>query len=89
MLKMRGAYQCFSNGVVSFLQVLHEFTYNGLSIRVVTHGIEKVNGTLTYTDVTFTLRGEQTDTYTIGCIIPMLQYMYACSQNYRKHCVTK
>ena len=48
-------YQCFSDGIVSLLEVVEKFLHDGLGVGVITHRIEKVNSSLTNTDITLSL----------------------------------
>ena len=48
-------YQCFSDGIVSLLEVVEKFLHDGLGVGVVTHRIEKVDCSLTNTDITLSL----------------------------------
>ena len=50
--------QCFSDAIVSPLEVVYELLHDGLGVGVITHGIEQINGSHTNTDITFTLREE-------------------------------
>ena len=47
--------QSFPDRVVSMSEVREELCYNGLSIGVVTHGIEEVDSLLTDTDISLRL----------------------------------
>ena len=48
-------YECFSDGVVSLLEVVKQFFHYGLGVGVVTHGIEQVDSSLTNAHISLTL----------------------------------
>ncbi len=50
-------HQCFSDRVVSFLQVSQQLPHHRLSIRMVAHGVEEVDRSLAYAHVTLRLHG--------------------------------
>jgi len=49
------AYQCFSDGVVCILQIQQQLCHDVLGIGVITHSVQKVDGSLTNTDVSLRL----------------------------------
>ena len=51
-------YQCFSDGIVSLLEVVEKFLHDGLGVGVITHCIQKVNSSLTNTDIALSLGRE-------------------------------
>lgn len=50
------AYNFFSNGIISSLQVIKHFSHNLLGIASVTHCIQEIYSSLSYTYISFSLQ---------------------------------